>query len=54
MAEIKITQLNSEKTADEIIDLKAKSAKDSLEFTAFTTVRGGVAFAVAKWSSFLA
>ncbi|MBE9208647.1 hypothetical protein IQ244_19310 [Nostoc sp. LEGE 06077] len=54
MAEIKITQLNSEKSADEIIDLKAKSAKDSPEFTAFTTVRGGVAFAVAKWSSFLA
>ncbi|MBD2595586.1 hypothetical protein H6G74_14785 [Nostoc spongiaeforme FACHB-130] len=54
MAEIKITQLKSEKAADEIVDLKSKSAKDSPEFTAFTTVRGGVAFAVAKWSSFLA
>lgn len=53
MAEIKINQLNSEKSADEIIDLKAKSAKDSPEFTAFTTVRGGAVFASAKWSATL-
>ena len=54
MAEIKINQLKSEKPSDEIIDLKAKSAKDSPEFTAYTTVRGGLSFASAKWSSSLA
>ncbi|WP_293075299.1 hypothetical protein [Moorena sp. SIO3H5] len=40
MANIKVNQLQSEKTTDEIIDLKAK-ADDSPEFKAFTTVRGG-------------
>ncbi len=44
MAEIKINQLESEKNSDEIIDLKAKSAKDSPEFVAFTTIRGGSGF----------
>ncbi len=55
MAEIKINQLESEKNSDEIIDLKAKSAKDSPEFVAFTTIRGGArVMATAKWSCFLA
>lgn len=51
--EIKINQLKSEKTSDEIVDLKTKSAKDSPEFIAFTTIRGGLT-ATAKWSSHLA
>ncbi len=47
MAEIKINQLKSEKETDKIIDLKT-AKKDSPEFTAFTTVRGGI-MATAKW-----
>lgn len=53
MAEIKINQLKSEKVSDKIIDLNANADKNSPEFIAFTTVRGG-AVAVAKWSAFLA
>ena len=41
MANIKVNQLQSEKATEEIIDLKAKADKDSPEFKAFTTVRGG-------------
>lgn len=48
MAEIKINQLESEKNSDEIIDLKAKSAKDSPEFVAFTTIRGGFSMQIAR------
>ena len=50
MAKIKINQLESEKTTEEMIDLKANSEKDSPEFKAFTTIRGGMK-GVAKWSS---
>ncbi len=49
MAEIKINQLKSEKETNEIIDLK-NVEKDSPEFTAFTTVRGGLSMATTKWS----
>jgi len=51
MAKIKINQLQSEKTTEEMIDLKANAEKDSPEFKAFTTVRGGASMAAAKWSA---
>ncbi len=44
MAEIKINQLNTEKTS-EIIDLKKEAAKGNSEaITAFTTLRGGLRY----------
>lgn len=52
MADIKITQLKAEKQTEKMVDLKTEAEKaNSSEFTAFTTVRGGVAFATAKWSA---
>lgn len=53
MAEIKINQLKSENNSDKMVDLRGNASKDSPEFVAFTTLRGG-AMATAKWSSQLA
>ncbi len=51
MSKIQINQLNNNaEQSAEMIDLRANSTtKNSVEFTAFTTLRGGLAVTKACW-----